>query len=115
MGAYTAQLWLTIGAFLLGLALPFVAVLVLDGIVSLFRHRGVKWLVGGIVMTVIVAGAGYALWRVGIDQVLLSANGAAAALGSRDLIRTMLIFTVPTALFMFAVRTIWVIGRPERA
>lgn len=110
---YTSQLWLLIGAFVIGLGLPFFAVLVLDGIVALFRNMGVRALASAIAMTVVVGGGGFALWTVGTDQVLAVAGGIDFAADTRSLMQTLLIFSVPVAVFAFVVRTIWALSRTE--
>ncbi len=101
MEQYTPQLWLMTGALILGLAMPFIGVLVLDAIVGLFRQEGVRSLVAAIVMTIVVGGGGYALWVIGMAQ-----TSAPTVPDSRTLIVTLLVFTVPIAVLAFVVRTL---------
>lgn len=101
MEQYIPQLWLMTGTLVLGLAMPFIAVLVLDAIVGLFRHEGPAPLMGAIVMTVVVGGGGYALWVVGMTQ-----TPASTTPDTSTLIVTLLAFTVPIAVLAFIVRTV---------
>lgn len=106
MEQYAPQLWLMTGALVLGLAAPFFAVLVLDGIVGLFRREGAGALGGAIVATIVVGGGGYALWRIGLDQTSALQASVAIVPDPRTLIVTLLVVTVPIALMSFVVRTV---------
>lgn len=106
--ASTAELGLMTGALVLGLAVPFVAVLVLDAIVGLLRREGPKSLIGAIVMTLVVGGGGYALWLIGLRYT------SAAVADSQALIVALLMFTVPIAMVAFVVRTVWSFRRTRQ-
>ena len=109
MDQYIPQLGLMTGALILGLAMPFIAVLVLDAIVGLFRHEGLSALIGATVMTVVVGGGGYALWVVGMTQ-----SSTSTMPDSRTLIVMLLAFTVPIAFSAFIVRTVRAVRRTRQ-
>lgn len=110
MAQYTSQLWLVLGALILAVGLPFVAVLILDGVVALFRRAGPSALAGAVAATVVVGGLGWALLAVGVEQLTGSSSGAAYTSDALSLMRSVLVVTVPLALLSFAVRVIWMIG-----
>ena len=83
--------------------LPFVASWLLDGIVQVFRHNGLKlfWMALG--FNVLVAGVGYVAQQYGMS----ASNVPTASIASMtSLAQTFLMFTIPLALIGFGARTI---------
>ncbi|TFB81242.1 hypothetical protein E3O21_05205 [Cryobacterium flavum] len=83
--------------------LPFAASWMLDGIVQVLRHNGLKlfWMALG--FTIVVAGAGYLARQYGLGASDVSAASISAM---SSLAQTFLIFTIPISLIAFIGRTI---------
>ncbi|WP_166788144.1 hypothetical protein [Cryobacterium glaciale] len=83
--------------------LPFVASWLLDGVVQVIRHNGLKlfWMALG--FTVVVAGAGYFVRQYGLGASDVSAESISVM---NSLAKTFLMFTIPISLIAFIMRTI---------
>ncbi|MFP7761447.1 hypothetical protein [Marisediminicola sp. LYQ134] len=109
----TAVLAMLLGAFLAAVALPLVAVVILEGIVSVIRRAGIRTLIIGVFVTAGVAAASYFLWTFGVGELAGEADDDAYIQSIRDLVRTILNYTVPLALVIFGIRLL-VLGARRR-
>lgn len=83
--------------------LPFVASWMLDGVVQVLRHNGLKLFGMALGFTVLVAGAGYLARQYGLRASDVSAASISAM---TSLAQTFLMFTIPISLVAFVTRTI---------
>lgn len=83
--------------------LPFVASRMLDGVVQVIRHNGLKlfWVALGFI--IVVAGVGYLARQYGLGASDVSVASISAM---SSLAQTFLMFTIPISLIAFMARTI---------
>ena len=81
---------------------PFVASWLLDGIIQIFRHNGLKlfWMAAGVTVLVAVAGFGAQQYGLSASDVPVSTIESRTSLA-----QTVLMFTIPLALIGFGSRT----------
>lgn len=90
------------GIFVLAGLLPFVATFLLDGVVQVLRHNGLRYFFLALGMTVVVAVVGVLIYQYGISSPeMTSANLASVTM----LGGMFLTFSIPLALFAFLIRT----------
>jgi hypothetical protein len=100
------------GIFVLTGLLPFVATFLLDGVVQLLRHRGLRFFFLALGATVVVAVLGFFLYQYGISS---SAITSASLAGLTVLGGWFLTFSVPLAVIAFLIRTGKLLLRSRRA
>lgn len=83
--------------------LPFAASWLLDGVVQILRHNGLKLFWMALAFTILVAGAGYLAQQYKLSAFDVPAESAAA---TDPLAPMILSFSIPLALILFAARTI---------
>lgn len=97
---------LIFGFILIGICLPFVASLVLDGAASMVRTRKASQLMVAIVATGIVAAAGYWVWKSGVAQDLQHDSLGTFAQTMRDTIAAFLPYSIGFAILGAIVRVV---------
>jgi hypothetical protein len=99
------------GIVLGSVGMLFMASFILDGIVELLRGKGPKRFVLAFVLTAVLAGGGYALWRFGTGNPTVTAG----TLESMAVVtQYLLTFSIVFALVGFAVRMVKLLSRAHR-
>ena len=100
------------GMFVLAVLLPFVATFLLDGVVQVLRHNGMRYFFLALGLTAAVAGVGYFIYQTGINgPAMTSANLASITMVGGF----FLTFSIPLALIAFLIRTGKLLLRNRRA
>lgn len=108
LGGMTTILTAYIGVIVLVVFLPFVSTFILDGVVHVFRGRGLKPLLIGVAFTVVVAIVGVATISYGQPE---GGPAPETAAGMASIAELLLPFSVGLALLAFVFRTISTFSR----
>ncbi|TFD19925.1 hypothetical protein [Cryobacterium sp. TMT2-23] len=92
--------------------LPFVASFLLDGLVQIARGNGPKMFLAAFAMTAVFAGGGYALWRIGTGNPLVTSVTLA---GMLTVAQYLLTISTVLASLGFVSRTAKLLWKTRRA
>lgn len=101
-----------VGIFAITVCLPFVASFLLDGIVQVFRNKGLKLFLAAVGMTVLVALVGYLLWEYGSNNPPVAIS---TLMSMGTVARMLLTFSTALALVAFVSRTARLLWKARRA
>jgi hypothetical protein len=101
--ALMSQLAAMAAVFVLAGLLPFVASLLLDGVVQVLRSNGLKVFGVALALTLLVAGLGYCILQVGLGIPGIPADSTS---GMNSLAQGILMVSIPLAFVAFVARTV---------